>query len=123
MTKKAVKGASLKSDHWFAWSLQRGGDFRDEQAAGNPHHCRFWSGVVLRRNRELAGTDNGKPSETGASGAAASVAAWPEPAPALGKTDEKKPTENGWFSKKWWWMVDHSGTFYSHSIMLASTRA
>ena len=21
----------------------------------------------------------------------------------------------------WWWMVDHSGTFYSHSIMLAGT--
>jgi hypothetical protein len=26
-------------------------------------------------------------------------------------------------SGMWWCMVYHSGTFYSHSIMLASTRA
>jgi len=26
----------------------------------------------------------------------------PEPAPALGETGEKKPTDNGWFLGKWW---------------------
>jgi hypothetical protein len=84
---------------FFVLGRQREGDFRDEQAAGSPRHCWFGRGDVRRRNREWAGTEKEKPPETGLSGAAASVAARPKPAPTLGGTGEKKPTENGWFFK------------------------
>jgi hypothetical protein len=70
--------------------LQRGGGFRDEQVAGNPRLCWFGREVVLRRNRQWAGTENEKPADTGLSSAAASVAAGPEPAPNRG--DGRKKT-------------------------------
>ena len=89
-TKREANDASLKSDHLFSWSLQRGGGFHDEQAAVNPCHCWFRHGGVLRRNREWTGTENGKPPKTGLSLAAPSVAALPETAQTLGAQHKKK---------------------------------
>jgi hypothetical protein len=56
---------------------------------GNPRQCWRGCGGVFRRNREFAGTENGKQPETGLPGSAASVAGRPEPAPALGGKGEK----------------------------------
>src|SRR6218665_728457 len=67
----------------------REGGFPDERSVENPRPCWGRCSGVLRRNREWAGTENAKPPETGVSGAVASVAAWPEPAPALGGTGKK----------------------------------
>jgi hypothetical protein len=64
--------------------------FGYEQAAGNPRHCWYGRGVVLRRNREWAGTENEKPPQTGVPGVLASVAPLPETAPALGRSKKRK---------------------------------
>ncbi|MDO4705223.1 MAG: hypothetical protein Q4A98_03295 [Comamonadaceae bacterium] len=68
----------------------REGGFPDEQAAGNPHQCWVRCEVLLRRNREWAASENGKRPDTKVSGAAASFAARPEPAPVLAFQGKKK---------------------------------
>jgi len=62
---------------------------RKKVAMPDPNSC--W------RYGDLADLMNGQLPDTGLSGVAAPVAARPEPAPTLGRTGEKKPTENGWF--------------------------
>jgi len=64
--------------------------FCNEQATGNPRHCLNRCGGGLRRNRECAETENGKPPETGSSVVKASVAASPESVPALGCSKKRK---------------------------------
>ena len=97
------KVEKVRVDDWLS-------DFRYEQAAGNSRHCWFGRGVVLRRNRERAGTEKEKPPETGLSGAAASVAARPKPAPTVGKqTKKNQPRTVGFLN---------SGGVWRHSLTL-----
>jgi hypothetical protein len=78
------------------------------------------------RNAERNGRKRENQAENRPGGAVGEVRKFPhEPARTRGNTRDrtrKNPNSDELGFWYWWWMVYHSGTFYSHSNMLASTR-